>query len=484
MPTKKTSLNNARPPIVTIMGHVDHGKTSILDRVRKSNLASKEAGAITQHIGAYQVVYKTTQGEEKKITFIDTPGHEAFSAMRARGGHAADIVVLVVAADDSVKAQTKEAIIHAKESGVPIIIAINKIDLPNADPEKVKQDLLKEGIQVESLGGQVVCVELSAKTDKGIAELLELINVVAELEELTCDLGASLSMVVIEANVSAQKGHTAAVVVLNGKLTTGLSLYSGEKYLGKVRAVYNDWGKKITQALPGDPVEILGFKELPIIGSLLTNEPSSELVTTPEIVTTEPDERAHLSLVVKADTQGTLEAVVASLQRLDDDEASVALIFQGVGEVTEADVLLASAAKAMIVGFNVVFPANVISLAESMGVSHRTYTIIYQLLEDITKRLAGLEIDDGYVGKGLAVVVAIFPLTSGDTVAGSLVTHGQFKEGDKVRVLREGEEVARGVVKQIKVGQDRVTKVTKGGECGVLLKPGFALLVQDVLEVV
>lgn len=474
-----------RPPIVTIMGHVDHGKTSLLDFIRQSNLVSKEAGAITQHTGAYAVDIGTPDNS-RKITFIDTPGHEAFAQMRSRGGMLADIVILIVSAEDGVKEQTKEAIRHIKDANVPMIVAINKIDLPNSDPSKVKQELAKEGVVVEELGGEIVCSSISAKTGEGVKDLLEMVLLLAEMQNLTVSSTADLEAVVVESVLSTQSGPISHVIIRQGTLNTGQPIYLGAVNIGKVRALFSDTGKKVEQALPADPVSILGLKEVLAGGSVITTVPftgQSEVVLAESRETSSSEDASVLKVVLKADTRGTLEAVVASVKRLGDEEAYIDVVYQGVGDVTDSDVLLASAAKAFVVGFHVPVVASARDLAREMNVSVHTYQIIYELLDDLKARLKGVQIEEEFQGKGLAVVMKLFPLSSGDVVVGIFVTHGHVLTGDKIRVLREGEEVFRTSVKQIRILNERVKKVNKGQECGVLLRPQFDFSAEDIIEV-
>lgn len=471
-----------RPPIVTVMGHVDHGKTSILDAIRHTSVQTGEYGGITQHIGAYQVEHKS-----KKITFIDTPGHAAFTQMRARGGKVADIVILVVAADEGVKSQTKEAIAHARAGGGTIIIALNKIDLPGANVQKAKQELAQENILVEDWGGDIVCVEVSAKTGAGLDKLLDSILAIAEMMELKANPEGELEGVIIESKLDRKKGATVVCVVKNGTLSVGQEI-SGGRFTAKVRALMNDKGQTVRKAFPSDPVEILGFKEVPNVGDLVVAK-GSELIelavdeSREEIVG--KDAKKTITIVVRADTQGTLEAVKAGLANLVSQSvgASFALKFLlcTTGDITESDVLLASNSKGIIVGFNVRVALSVEDLARSLKVPVKVYKTIYELVDDAKDLLEGTALDAESKIKGRAKVVKIFKLESGDIVAGCKVLAGVIKETsrlaiyskDPAELTKEDEPLYRGGVKKLKQGRDDVKLVGKDNECGVLLKPQF-----------
>ena len=478
--TKKTTGIATRPPVVTIMGHVDHGKTSILDALRKSNIAAKETGAITQHTGAYQITTTTSDGD-RAITFIDTPGHAAFAQMRARGGIIADIIILVVAADDGVKEQTREAIQHAQAADVPIIVAINKMDLATADPDQVKQGLLKEGLAVEGLGGDIVTVPLSAKTGDGLQDLLDMIILTADLAALTGVAEDPFEGIVVEAHLDKTRGAMATVIVRAGTLSVGDVIYDGI-IKGKVRALHNDRGEAVTRALPGDPVVVLGLKQVPAVGGMVTDaavDSAESRDTTREL----DDEKETLSILVKADTQGTLEAVVASVEQIENEGAQAVVIHTGVGAVSDADVLMASSSHAIILGFNVRVSEASRALAESHKLRIFTYDLIYKLVEDVERMLVALEESDDYAGKGLGIVLQSFTLPSGDQIAGIQVTHGALRRKDKVRVIRGEEEVYRGVIKQLRTGKEQINKVGAGSECGALLTPPFAPAEGDVIEI-
>ena len=471
-----------RPPIVTIMGHVDHGKTSILDAIRKTNVTAKEHGGITQHVGAYQIKFK-----DKKITFIDTPGHEAFSQMRSRGGKVADIVILVVAADSGVQAQTKEAIFHAKASGGQIIVAINKIDLPSADSQKVKQQLATENILVEDWGGDIPVCEVSAKTGLGLDNLLDTILLISEIQENNADSNGELEAMIIEGKLDKKRGVVVHAIVKNGSLKIGNEVYASGK-IAKIRSLTNDKGENLKEALPGDPVEILGFKDLPSVGDTIVTKGSdlvelSESGDKVEIIGQET--KKTLNLILKADTYGTLEAIKASLANLITSNVnadySIKFLVTQAGEITDSDVLLAHSTNALIVGFNLKVAPSVLDLAEAKKVTIKIYKTIYELIENVTDTLEGRAFSDEQKIKGRAEVLKIFKLPSGDLVLGSKVLAGALKENSRIAIYdRNPSDVTEddkplyvGSVKKLKRGKDEVKVVGKDVECGVLLKPDF-----------
>lgn len=484
-----------RPPIVTVMGHIDHGKTTLLDSIRGTDITAKEYGGITQHIGAYQIEFtpKDSPKEKRKITFIDTPGHEAFSLMRARGGQISDLVVLVVAANEGVKQQTLEAIDHAKAANVPIIVAINKVDLKTANEERVKKQLAEAGLMVEEWGGDSVAVSVSAKTKAGIDELLEMILLVADLLELKSLGEAPLKAVIIEFHLSSKRGVVASVIVKEGALKVG-DIVQLEGISGKVRAL-TDWrGESVKKVLPGDPAELLGLKSLPAVGSILIGsrvstrkmeKPRTELSGSTEAVLRKNQEKEikSLNLIVKSDTQGTLQAILGALSKLENEEVKIKVLSGGVGNITDSDVLLAAPSRAHILGFNVQFSSETENLAKSLGVGIKKYKIIYDLLKDTAELMKGATGIEEFAGKGKAEILKLFPLPSGDIVVGAKVRLGKIKEGDVVFISRNEEEVHRGKIKSLKVDKARAKSVSAGSECGILIKPQFAFLVQDVIEV-
>lgn len=499
MPRKKSAppkIINLRPPVVTVMGHVDHGKTSLLDAIRKTTVAAKEFGGITQHIGAYEV---ETKGG-KKITFIDTPGHAAFSQMRARGGQAADLVVLVVAANDGVMPQTKEAIAHAQAAKVPIVVAINKIDLPEANPTKVKQQLAEAGVYVEGWGGDTVCVEVSAKTGQGLENLLEMILLSAEMLELKSDPTLPAQGLVIESGMHPHRGPLATVIIRDGTLNVGQEIVVG-KISGKVRALINHLGKNVDSAGPSVPVEILGLPEVPEVGSLLylkgtpqaqemsqklAAEAVAKVASLADLAQAPASGVRTLNVILKGDVAGSLEAIAGALGNLEQKEVLLQILHKATGDVSESDVLLASSSRAVILAFNIKTPTSVAFMAEQRGVEIRTYNIIYQLLEDIEKAMQGVLIAQELEIKGRGEVLATFKLPSGDLIVGVKVLNGRIKVGDNIEIRREGmeEPLHKAEIKNIKHGKEEIDRATKEMECGLLLKPLYLEVKKgDVVEV-
>ncbi|MCX6783851.1 MAG: translation initiation factor IF-2 [candidate division WWE3 bacterium] len=479
------NLQQFKPPVVTIMGHVDHGKTSLLDAIRKTNVVDSEFGGITQHTAAYQITYK-----DKKLTFIDTPGHAAFSEMRSRGGKVADIIILVVAASESVQPQTIEAISHAKAAGVPIIVALNKIDLPGAreNLNKVTQDLSSSGIQLESWGGDVVSVPVSAKTGEGLPELLDLILLVAEMAELPFKPEAPLNASVIESRLDPRKGPLASIIVREGTLKVSDKVYLGEKE-EKVRALLDDHGQNLTEVKPGDPAVILGLSTLPALGAVITSVAVAAPVISnkPQPVVTTQDGILMLNLLLKSDTQGTLEAILGSFKKLEKEDRCIVILHSGIGPINDSDLQMARAGNALIVTFNVKTTDDTIRQSADLHVSVKNYTIIYEMLEDIEKILSGLAIVDTDMARGRAEVIALFPLPSGDVIAGSKVTKGRLKVGEKVKITRGDvpEAIYNGRIKSLKEGKTEASIITAGKECGILLHPQFSDLKKgDLLEIV
>jgi translation initiation factor IF-2 len=484
-----------RPPVVTVMGHVDHGKTSLLDAIRKTNVIAEEVGGITQHIGAYQVIHGG-----KKITFIDTPGHEAFTAMRARGAQVTDIAVLVVAADDGVMPQTIEAIDHARAANVPIIVAINKIDLPEANPDRVRQELTDHQLVPEEWGGDTVFVEVSAKKRINIEELLEMILLVAEMQELKANLQAKAHGVCIEAKLDKGRGPVATVLINKGILRVGDAFVAGTAY-GKVRALIDDKGKNLKEAKPSAPVEVLGFASLPQAGDELrvvadekvARKIAEERALKKRLI--EAETRRHvtledlheriregevkeLNLVVKADAQGSVEAIKDALYKLSTDEVKLNIIHSGVGSISETDVMLASASDAIIIGFNVRPDAKAKEMAHQEKVDIRSYRVIYQVVEDIESALAGLlapEIEE--VEEGRAEVRQTFRIPKVGVVAGCYVSDGEINRSAQARLVRDGQIVYEGTIASLKRYKDDVRSVKAGFECGIGLQ-GF----QDIKE--
>ncbi len=473
-----------RPPVITIMGHVDHGKTRLLDAIRQTNVMDSEAGGITQHIGAYQV-----EINDQKITFLDTPGHEAFTAMRARGAQVTDITVLVVAADDGVQPQTLEAISHAKAAGVPIVVAINKIDKPEANPDFVKQQLAEAGLVVEEWGGDVIAVGTSAKTKKGIQELLENLLLVAEMENLRADPTLPAKGVVIEAEMDKNKGPLTTILVHDGTLKPGDTVVIGTTW-GRIRAMFNDSGKQVRKAKPSTPVVVLGLHEVPQVGDAMTvvadekqarhladenRKEAMALARTANLTNLLDQVNAgkvkELNIVMKADVQGSVEPIKDSIERLQTDEVQVKLVHYGTGNVTETDVMLAVASKGLVVAFNTGVDIGAQRMADAEGVDIRTYKIIYDLIDDVEKALKGmLEPEYVEVINGHAEVREVFAAGKKGSVAGSYVKDGKIKRGDKVRIKRENKILAETVISSLRRFKDDVKEVAAGYECGIALE--------------
>jgi translation initiation factor IF-2 len=474
-----------RSPVVTIMGHVDHGKTTLLDAIRSSNLVDKESGGITQHIGAYRVPVKN-----RYITFIDTPGHEAFTQLRSRGAKATDIVVLVVAADDGVMPQTKEAIDHAKAANVPIIVAINKVDKPDANIERVKQQLSKENLLVEDWGGKTISVEVSAKERKNIGDLLEMILLLSDMQETKANPKVPAQGVVLEARLDSQKGPLATVIVQQGTLGQGQSFVSGLT-MGKVRAMFDEHGKVLKSAGPSVPVEIMGFDDVPVAGDpfqvmddpnaaklvvefrkVLARKPESARdsgVTLDDLFKKiEGGQAKELTLVLKGDVQGSVEVLSDVLPPLSTDKVKVKIVHAATGNISEADVLLASASKAIVIGYNVKPSPKVLDLAKKEEVEIRTYKIIYQLTDDIKKALIGLlepVIKEVYQGR--AEVRRVFQIPKVGAIAGCYVQDGRITRNAEARVLRGREVLHQGRITSLKHLKENVTEVKKDYECGI-----------------
>ena len=475
-----------RAPVVTVMGHVDHGKTSLLDALRETNVAAKEAGGITQHIGAYQITVKSGQ----KITFIDTPGHEAFSEMRARGAKVTDIVVLVVAANDGIMPQTIEAIRHAKAADVPIVVAINKIDLPGADPMKVKTALLQHGIGVEEMGGECLCAEVSAKKRINIDKLVDAILLQAEMLDLKANPNRASEGAVIEAKMEKGRGTVVTALVQKGTLHIGDICIAGKEW-GHIRAMFNEHGQKMQEAGPATPVEILGLNGTPsagddfivvadetkakeITGYRIRKERDAKLVKSAKSAMEQmldkikSGEVKHLPIIIKADVQGSIEAIEGAVSKLSNDEVSVQILHSAVGAISESDVTLAKASHALIIGFNVRANMQAREMARRDEIEIKYYSIIYDVLDDIKKGLEGMlspELKEKLLG--YAEIREVYNITGVGKVGGCMVTEGLVKRGAKIRLLRDNVVIHDGAIGQLKRFKDDVKEVKEGFECGI-----------------
>jgi len=489
-----------RPPVVTIMGHVDHGKTSLLDAIRETNVTAGEAGGITQHIGAYMV-----DVDHRKVTFLDTPGHEAFTAMRARGAKVTDIVVLVVAADDGVMTQTVEAINHAKAARVPLIVAINKIDKANANPERVKQSLMEYGLVPEAWGGQTIMTEISAKQKIGLKSLLELILLQAEVLELKANPNRPMTGAVIEAKLDKGRGPVATVLVQDGTLHVGDAFVCGTHF-GHVRAMINERGEKIESAGPSTPVEVIGFSSVPQAGDsfvVVTDERRAKELATQRLQKQREMELAKtsritledfykkmkkgvvkdLNLILKADVQGSIEALTEALGRLSTEAVRVNILHSSVGAINESDCMLASASEAIILGFNVKVEPKAQALAEQEKIDLRLYNVIYDALDDVRKAMEGL-LEPVYEERltGRAKVIQLFHISRVGVVAGCMVSEGKILRGSHAHVVREGKVLHEGEIASLKRMKDDVKEVASGFDCGLTLTGFQDFQVDDVIE--
>ena len=488
-----------RPPVVTILGHVDHGKTSLLDAIRNSDVAGGEAGGITQHIGAYQVELKGRQ-----ITFLDTPGHAAFTAMRSRGAQGADIVILVVAADDGVMPQTKEAIAHAKAARVPIIVALNKVDKPNSNPDRVKKQLGENDLMPDDWGGNTMVIPVSAKQKQGIEDLLEAILLVADNTDIRANSKGAVIGTIIEAELDKSKGPVATLLVQNGTLNTGDIVVAGNTY-GRLRALFDFRGRKVQKAGPSIPVSVMGLSELPSAGDVFKVVASekearqailerqdankkqtiaAKKITLEELFSKiKAGEAQELNLILKADVQGSLEPILNEIKNLGKGEIRINILYAETGNISENDVLLASSSQAIIIGFSVQADVAARRLADKEGVSIRLYDIIYRLIEDVEKALKGMlapEFTEKAVGK--AVVLQVFSLSRGTKIAGCRVTEGELRRNGKIRLTRGKDIVFEGEVASLKHEKEDVREMRTGFECGIGLKNFNDVQVADVLE--
>jgi translation initiation factor IF-2 len=491
-----------RAPVVTIMGHVDHGKTSLLDAIREAEVAKSEAGGITQHIGAYQVRHN-----DRLITFIDTPGHEAFTAMRARGAEATDVAVIVVAANDGVMPQTVEAIDHAKAAEVPIVVAINKIDLPDSNPDKVKQQLTEHGLVAEEWGGETIMVEVSAKQRINLGEIMDMLLLVADVQELKANPDAPASGVILEAQLDVGRGPVATLLIQRGTLSVGDPVWSGESY-GRVKAMFDFLGKPVESAGPAMPVQILGFSTVPSAGDfaqVVKDERDARQKAEARTARVRMEQNARqrmgattldefynrlkegavkeLALVVKGDVGGSVEALVESLGNISHPEVKVRIIHTGVGGINESDIMLAAASNAVVIGFNVRPSQAAKALAEQEGVDVRTYRVIYKVLEDIQAALVGmLEPEQVEEETGAAEVRAIFRSSKVGTIAGCYVQTGRITRNQKVRLVRDGSIIHDGSIGSLKRFNEDVREVLAGYECGLHLDGFDDIREGDVIE--
>lgn len=489
-----------RPPVVTVMGHVDHGKTSLLDAIRKSNVAATERGGITQHIGAYQV-----EAAGKRITFLDTPGHEAFTAMRARGAQVTDIAIIVVAADDGIMPQTIEAINHARAASVPIIVALNKIDKPEANQERVKKQLGEQGLLIEEWGGDIVCVPVSAKKGLGISELLENILLVAEIGELKADYEGPACGIIIEARLDKTKGVLTTALIQQGIIKVSDVIVAGDAF-GKVKAMFNEAGKRMKVAEPSTPAVILGLSSLPQAGDSFRVVPNehqaraildriqlerkaktviaAKSITLDEFfIKVTEGKIKELNVVLKADVQGSVQPIRESLEKLSTESIKVKVIHSAAGSITESDVNLAYVSRGIVIGFNTRLEAGAKKLAESLGVDIRNYDIIYNLVEDIRLALQGM-LEPTYVEtvEGYAEVIALFTVSKSGKVAGIRVNQGKVSRDALVRIHRQGKKIHEGEVASLKRFKDDVKECATGFECGIGIKDFGNFQVGDLLE--
>lgn len=482
----------SRPPIVAIMGHVDHGKTTLLDTIRKAKVAEGESGGITQHIGAYQI-----KKNGKFITFLDTPGHEAFSEMRARGANVTDIIVLVIAADDGVRPQTLEVINRAKFTNTPMIVAINKVDKPEANVMRAKQELAGQGVLTEEWGGKTIAVEISAKQNKGIDNLLEMILLTAEMENFRANPNGKTIGTIIESKISQGKGATATVIIQNGTLKVGDIIAAGAAF-GRIRSLEDETGKKLKEALPSTPVQISGFSEVPQAGDILQTTDNLDLAKQ-IAVSVQRKNQSHkiaskqgivgdlenktLNLIIKTDVGGSLEAIKQSIAKLKNDEVKIGILSEGVGEINESDILLASSSRATVIGFRTKVNPKAINLAKQKKVVVDSYDVIYELLEDITSAVIKMftpELEK--ISNGKAKVLAIFRTEKGIMIVGGKVEEGELKKNSQIMVLRDGVELGRAEIMELQQTKVSSKTVNRNEEFGIKLKTAVKILEGDVLE--
>jgi translation initiation factor IF-2 len=486
----ETKIQNLiqRPPVVVVLGHVDHGKTSILDFIRKTQVAEKEAGGITQHIGAYQIIRA-----EKKITFIDTPGHEAFSAMRARGAKVADIALLIVDTTQGVQAQTREAIYQLKLAQIPVIVVLNKIDRPGAEPEKVKRELAKENILVESLAGKIPSVEVSAKTGRGIDELLELILLVADLEELKCDLRKDAEGVVIESYLDSKRGTTATLILENGILKKGQILGTSSSF-GRIKSLENFQGAPIETANPSEPVIVIGFEDVPRVGENFKVFSSPETAKSqiqvrkerpiPQVLEVGPEKRV-LNLILKADVFGSLEAIEEVLKKIPQEKIILRILKAGVGNINESDVKFAKAGRAIILGFRVKIDLVAEKLLQKEKIRVFQFEVIYEMVEEVRKLIEKMtKLEEVKIELGKVKILATFLTEKNRQIIGGRIIEGEAKKGAKVEVLRKEELIGRGKLVNLQRNKKDTERVGKGEECGILFEGDIKIEEGDILNII
>lgn len=494
--TKKEQINQTeRSPIVAVMGHIDHGKSTLLDYIRKSNTVDKEAGGITQHLGAYEVLHKNEAGAEKRITFLDTPGHEAFSKMRSRGAEVADIVILVVAADDGVKVQTLEALKTIEQAKVPYIVAINKIDKPNANIEKVKIDLAAAGVYLEGFGGTVPFVPISAKTGAGISDLLDVMLLVAEMNELKRNSGKNAEGFVIESNLDPKRGGSATLILRDGVIKKGFYLITG-KNITPVRYMENSLGQPIDEAEAPSPIKVIGFSEIVSAGSKFrssqTKKEAEEIAeTNAKEALNQKDEsrfenaRVIVPVVLKADVSGSLEAIEKELLKLETNEAKIKFIIKGVGNISENDIKTASGSlRPLIVGFNVKIDNTAKDTAEKLGLEPKIFKIIYDIgpiiIKEIEERTPKIEVEETL---GKARILKIFSKTKDRQIVGGTVLEGVLILGRKCKILRQNNEIGRGTIVDLQQQKQKTSEVAKGYQFGALIESKITIAGDDIIEV-
>lgn len=487
-----------RPPVVVILGHVDHGKTTLLDAIRKTDIVSTESGGITQHIGAYQVTWKDKKNNKSLITFLDTPGHEAFSTMRAHGTNITDIAILVVAADDGVKPQTKEAISHIKSANIPAIVAINKIDKPGADADRVKRELSELGLTPEEWGGNTIMIPVSAKKKTGIDNLLDMLIITAEMNEPKAQYDGKVEAVVIESHMQSGIGPVSTVLIKHGTLKVGTFVIIGNKVLGRIRLMEDYLGNRIYKATPSTPVKIAGISQVPNFGDILvevSNEREAKNIINKSNIkikkfneyeasqAIKKGELNKLQIILKADTQGSLEAIKNTIEQLSTNDVKIKIISSGIGNVSENDLILAETSKAIIFGFKVNISKNVLEIANKKNIEIKNYEIIYRLIDDVDLILSGLvkpKTTEVLIGK--MEVIKVFYKIADKKLVGGKVVDGKFIEGEKIKIFHSGEMIGEGKIISLQIDKNKVKEVIKGMECGVAISTKKTIKPKDLLE--